>query len=822
MSLFPSSLPVVGLAVGLTAAAAALSSSDERTLADVEKELQLQPNDPELLLEAADTAFADADDDMALWYAELARLWTTDKRAMKKVNAKLESLRGEIGVELAPIGGATDEYVKDVFQFAKLCGPAKFYANAADVLGSLTRSRYGSDAQSRLDKLFKSKKAVGAMLESGVPVKVEVKQKRSAKEIARLDEKHSEWDEAYEAKGKYYTIKTNMGVEMAEAILGAMEQMNGFYRKVFDYKAQGGSMRRCEVRVWKTRDGFDAFNPDTGDTVAGFYSPMENSVSTYDPRTASGFMQGPVEELWSTLYHEASHQFTRMKWKLLIPTWLNEGTASYFEGAALLPGGYVETNRIPDGRLRSVVAQIGGIPEKGSDELPEPRSGAPKLKDVISYFAPGSYPGAYYSFGWALVYFCMNYENEDSERVYLPIYRAFMDSYTGSGEEKNPFDRFERYFVTDAELPGVESYKDFERRWKLWVFDLARIEYGGPEQADVLIERAKKQIENGKVEYAIDSLRWALRKRVDDPLALRMLAECYVEVDNEDAALFAYRRLVRVGRGESDPETKLDHYDGTAGEAIAAGLAGIKEVNESLGRILEEAYEGFVDGAIAEADTWAEAGYPRVALQSLHLAEEVVGGEGRLLARANEIRDESGVDIRRTRRLTTTESLENWELSGEGWSAIEEEDGTTGLRNAGLGIVTEATFSIEPPEVFLYEVDVVVEEIDDTPVVGLTFAGDISGNTLYVRIGKKGSTGIVEWDPDTGQPDFKASFKAKSRLKAGEPFTLGIEVGRKETRFLVDGEEVGTIEQAAAAASGRLGVMAQRTKSRFLNPRVTY
>ena len=42
---------------------------------------------------------------------------------------------------------------------------------------------------------------------------------------------------------------------------------------------------------------------------------------------------------------------------------------------------------------------------------------------------------------------------------------------------------------------------------------------------EVLIARAKKQLEFEKLEYAVDSLRWALRKRPDDPLALRLLGE---------------------------------------------------------------------------------------------------------------------------------------------------------------------------------------------------------------------------------------------------------------------------------------------------------
>ncbi|MEM9381157.1 MAG: hypothetical protein AAGB93_14490, partial [Planctomycetota bacterium] len=643
-SLRPALAGALALACGVLVVAASSSTSRSgsavRDLAAVRKELEIRPDDSKLLLEAAEAAFAEDDDDAALWYAELARLAAPEGKEAKAVGKAMKSLRADIGVDLPPIGTAVDAHARGIFQFAKLCSSGKLYANAADVLGSLRGTPYEDEATSRLQKLFKNKKAIGAMLESGVPVKVEVRQRRSAKEIARLDKKHADWENAYEAEGKFYTIKTNMGVEWAERMLGAMEQMNLFYRKVFDYKASGSSsMRSCEVRVWATRDEFESYNPDTGARVAGFYSPSENSVSTYDPRTARGFMKQDIEDLWSTLYHEASHQFTRMKWRVLIPTWLNEGTASYFEGAALLPGGYVETNRIPESRLRSVVAQIGGgnpADPRPVDKL-EPRTGAPDLWDVVTYFQPGSYPGSHYSFGWAMVYFCMNYENEDSERVYTPIYRAFMDSYMESGEEKNVGKRFKKYFVEEANLPGVETYEDLEKRWMTWVLDLSRIEFGGPEQAEVLIARARKQLENGKKEYAVDSLRWALRKRVNDPTVLQLLGDTLASMKPKgkesktkykDGALFAYRALVNVARAQRDLSKPLKQYDGTAQDALDAGLQGIGKINRALGDILAKQYDAFIDDALAEANAWVEAEYPRLGLQVLKLANEVVGGEG--------------------------------------------------------------------------------------------------------------------------------------------------------------------------------------------------
>ncbi|MEM7517350.1 MAG: hypothetical protein AAF368_10560, partial [Planctomycetota bacterium] len=471
-------------------------------------------------------------------------------------------------------------------------------------------------------------------------------------------------------------------------------------------------------------------------------------MSAYDPRTEEDSTE-TMEDLWSTLYHEASHQFTRMKWRVLIPTWLNEGTASYFEGAALLPGGYVETNRIPESRLRSVVAQIGGgnpADPRPVDKL-EPRTGAPDLWDVVTYFQPGSYPGSHYSFGWAMVYFCMNYENEDSERVYTPIYRAFMDSYMESGEEKNVGKRFKKYFVEEANLPGVETYEDLEKRWMTWVLDLSRIEFGGPEQAEVLIARARKQLENGKKEYAVDSLRWALRKRVNDPTVLQLLGDTLASMKPKgkesktkykDGALFAYRALVNVARAQRDLSKPLKQYDGTAQDALDAGLQGIGKINRALGDILAKQYDAFIDDALAEANAWVEAEYPRLGLQVLKLANEVVGGEGRLLARADEVRAASEIDVRRTRRLPTGPDLEDWTASNKGaWGPIADDDGTTGLHWTVSDEIDEITMGTEPPATYRYDVDVVMEESEDgyLPMIGLTFAGGLTGNKVFVRLG---------------------------------------------------------------------------------------
>ena len=63
---------------------------------------------------------------------------------------------------------------------------------------------------------------------------------------------------------------------------------------------------------------------------SGWWSPGEWTVTCYDTRTTSGSLDAMLE----TLFHEASHQFMTMVTKGgWAPSWLNEGTATFFEGA---------------------------------------------------------------------------------------------------------------------------------------------------------------------------------------------------------------------------------------------------------------------------------------------------------------------------------------------------------------------------------------------------------------------------------------------------------------------------------------------------------
>ncbi|MFT5733265.1 MAG: hypothetical protein ACJAZN_002360 [Planctomycetota bacterium] len=789
-------------------------------------QLELSPDDPSALLAASEASFAEADDDRALWYAELARIAAEGTDAERDVEKKVRAIRDEIGIEVPLLGRSVDAYSKELFNFARACSGKKYYANAADLLGSLDDSPYERAASSILEKLFKKDKAIKAMLATGVPINVAVKKLHSEGELKRLNRTHTDWTNPYKAEGENYTIVTDMGVEIGDQMLGAMEQMNTFYRQIFEYKERGGTMRRCEVRVWKTREEFDEYNADIDPNVKGFYRPDQNNVSTYDPRTEPNGSSKTIENLWSTLYHEASHQFTRAVWKNPIPTWLNEGTASYFEGAALLTGGVVETNRIPRSRLSGLVHYLGiddlwdrkeGSSAAGATGRYVPSDDSPGLKSVVSYMAPGSYPGEYYPFGWGLVYFCLNYEDENAERIYAPIYKDFMKSYYKTGGV-SPLQRFKVFFVEEPGIEGIETFEDFENRWIDWIAELARREFGLANQADKLIAQGRHEIENDHADYAIQSLRWALRKRPEDPTAMELLGNCYLDTKNKDAALFTFRALATKARGTADQEADLEGYDGTAAEALEAAIAGLSKVDSSIGRKLSEGITGFVDDSLAEANAWVEAGYPRVGLQAIAMATEVLGGDGRLQARATEIQTEAGVNVMRTRRLPVA-NLDGWNVSGADWETAEK--GTDRVLTTAGGRDSTATLSKAPPKLFRFTVDIEQLDTEATTLPGITFAGGPGGNRMFVMLGTSGTFGFLEFDEKTGQPKLDRDlFKRGPRAEDGK-VTMSIEVGPVETRFFAGDKELGSIELPPSAFEGQVGLFCVGA-TRFVNPRLAY
>ncbi|HPF15258.1 MAG TPA: DUF1570 domain-containing protein, partial [Planctomycetota bacterium] len=505
--------------------------------------LETAPADSAHLQAAAQAALQADLRDEALWYANLALEALGEDIKLRKEREALVALRTEIGVPGPTPEDLQADFSRSLFDMAKACEKKKLYTNAADLLQLCYGTSMEARAEERLAKLFSKEAAVEGLLETGIPIDIPVRRKVNAKTKRLVDSRNTTWDTAYEIKGKFYTVKSDMGYDYTHAFLEVMDQINGFYREVFGYKTRGGDMRTCAINVYKSREEFDEFEKKNrgqaiNPNVRGFFVPGENRVATYDPRGEGG----TIGDLWSTLFHESSHQFTAAVAPGLLLTWLNEGTASYFEGAFLQPGGSVATNRVPESRLRGLKYSLDAL-NKGKS--------APTLTQVVTWYKPGSYEGEYYPYGWGLVYFMHNFEDEHSERVYLPVYKEFLASYK-SASQHDVLARFTEYFVGKAKLPGVETFEQFDALWQAWIQELYKIYFGGPEQVEVLMARAEKQLANKKPEYARESLEWAVEKDPTHLGARLKLAEVLTDLKKLDGAVYHWRQLEAAARAQAD------------------------------------------------------------------------------------------------------------------------------------------------------------------------------------------------------------------------------------------------------------------------------
>jgi len=192
-----------------------------------------------------------------------------------------------------------------------------------------------------------------------------------------------------EFESKHYKFAANLEQETAQRVADLMDDLHGFYVQVYfdgnEKKARGA---KATIRIHADRaDMLKSW--EGGSPPEGWWSPGENAVHCYDSRTNGS---GSLDWMLETLFHEASHQFmTLLSQGGFVPAWINEGTASFFEGTVAMADHRVLWPEAARGRLGSLVAQLQG--------------GGLKAEQVVAYDSPGSYPAEYYSFGWGLVYF---------------------------------------------------------------------------------------------------------------------------------------------------------------------------------------------------------------------------------------------------------------------------------------------------------------------------------------------------------------------------------------------------------------------------------
>ncbi len=764
--------------------------------------LEYAPADPGLLAVAVEAAERAGERDEALAHVfDALALATLTADELSAFTAQLDRLDPKPGEAKAVL----DVYAAELLELARGFERRKLYANAVDLLLRCADTASAAAASKLLDKIYANDKAVEALLASGVDVPIDPpKHKKSGDWIAREDKKRRQWSTAYEIKSPNYTIVTNMGYEMGHAMSTAMEQMGQFYREVFRYRERGGTMRRCVISVYAQRTEFDTHEPGISPSVGGFFAPLENRVATYDQRTVGR----TLPDLWSTLFHEASHQFTSAVTKNLTPGWLNEGTASYFEGARLRSNGRVETNLVPESRLRALHAMMGH--GRGTNARATVR-----LLDVVSYFQPGSYQGAYYPWGWGLVYFIHNFENERSERVYLQPYFDYWQAYAG-GAKHDVVDRFAEYFVRRPKYPGVESIDAFEAEFSRWIGELYDLHFGGPEQADALVARGRKQAGNGKHAYAAESFKWALRKRPDHLEALFGLGAASQELGAADSAIYYLRRALEVARVRPSDDI-LAHFDGlTVAGLVEDGGTRLRKLDDAVTGNVAASTAAFEERVAALATAYAQDKFPRAALLALMRAERLSGPSAALRAKAASIHREQNVETRRWRRIPLGGAMGDWLEGGGGtW----EPDGWVLRGEHEAGALATALAPLSLPNRWRFEGTFTLRPVgDEGAFVGLAFGAQADGSQKLVGFTPAGGVVFVEVTDGKPQLDPVGRFQPIE----GHRYKVAVEARETEVEVFIDGTSIGSRPLESDDLVGRVGFFLQGARARFEDTRVLF
>ncbi|MCA8979807.1 MAG: DUF1570 domain-containing protein [Planctomycetes bacterium] len=258
-------------------------------------------------------------------------------------------------------------------------------------------------------------------------------------------------------ESEHYVIEANLEPELARRVGELMDSVHGHYVEVyFDGDDAAARADRATIRI---HPDWDAMSSEWtgGRAPQGWWSPGQHRVVCYDSR--SNGEGSTLDWMLETLFHEASHQFMTLRsrkggWS---PSWLNEGTASFFEGTVAMADNSVLWPDAAQMRLQNLAHMIRS------------HSG-PGVEKVISHAGPGSYPADHYAYGWGLVYFFQQFEDPTTlEFVYRPLYTECLDEITSKGGESR--EMFEKYFVGARSPLGHEDLAAFVDQWERWILN---------------------------------------------------------------------------------------------------------------------------------------------------------------------------------------------------------------------------------------------------------------------------------------------------------------------------------------------------------------
>lgn len=543
----------------------------------------------------------------------------------------------------------------------------------------------------------------------------------SEDEMQKLDREHSEWDNAYQSESDNYRYRTNAGFLVHETSRIAMEQMNMFYRRFFRFMEDGGNTPKIEIRIFKTRDEYLKLGRSPAEWSAGHF--IGSAVETY-----AGGVSGKesVRSMYGTLFHEAAHQFVSLTGPM-VPGWLNEAYASFFEGCVILSNGSVKWNRAPPGRLMPLARRLehgwmqdiseADPGDNGQYGQPE---GAPPFRMIVASQYRWGPP--WYAPTWGVVYFLYNYRADDGQLVYREALHNYYTSHK-RGRPTDPIAHFEEVVLANSPLSEAKTIDALDPIWKAWILRLRDRETGKIEVGDELQKWAAAALARGDGDMALEFLEEARERSPKDHEVLWQLASLLEERKNKSHAAARYREFRR----------SLELQGKTDDQRFAVAQQKINKLDSLIARYQKLKQKTATDG-LALAANYESRELPTMALEI-----------ARRMTASYSVPE--AMDYYKSLALRTGKSLARWrvaynERSLKGWSnpdnsyqaygklirASVKRDGDTMItRELTADVTFDADFSLSAEM-----------RVEDRPPSDEDATGGFKGDLVGLCFGRKG------------------------------------------------------------------------------------
>ena len=764
--------------------------------------LERAPDDLRAILLDADIASSEDDTDRSVY---ALHQWLDRVDAARRLPVK-RSERKAVHERLIALDAEADRWAKLRGEYHReLLKLAKDYRRRKDLIAALEVYAHALQVDPTDDAARRAMQSIRRTGGSEVAVEdvfagADPSFGMTPEQIAAADAAHADWENAWRKKTDNYKYRTNAGFLVLETAAIAMEQMNGFYRKFFRFKEDGGKTPQIEVRIFKNRDEYLTLGQNPVEWSGGHF--IGSAVETF-----AGGVSGKasIREMYGTLFHEAAHQFVSLTGPF-VPGWLNEAYASFFEGCVILSNGTVRWNRAPAHRLFPLARRLeagwmeaadDGVRD-GSGEWAKPTR-APRIGTIVG----GGYAWGppWYAPTWGLVYFLYNYRQDDGRLIYRDALHTYYESFE-RGRPNDPVANFEQ-IVLGAPLSKVKSTTELDPLFRDWILALRDRESGKAAAEQTLETWGDAALEREEWDVALEMWEAALAERVGDSGLLEKLARLHERRKEKGRAAARWRELKRqleLDDRADDPrhleaERKIKQLDPLAGR-----YARLRQRVGEQGLTLARGYEA--------------RNLPTMALE---ICRRMSAGFSMAAALDDYIRiaRKTGKTLARWRLAYDEQSLAGWSGGNQNFVAYGAEIRARLAPHPNEPYLTnELTYDASFDADFSLEAELKAEA--NTELLGLCFGRKDAENLHAVMLHRKGFMDIVT---KRGGEFFVLDHRTAA--VGGTWHRLRIDVIGKSLDVYYDGYYVRSLDfNSAAALRGGFGLITGVGETRFRNVRI--